>query len=126
MVLSPRSSADRGLLGLPRPVWLLGWVSLATDAATEAIYPLLPFFLTQVLGAGPASLGLIEGMDREIAKPREVLQENRQAGLPVFLALLPDHENQIRSAAVKRFLANETVSARPPPTAKPPLPPFPL
>src|SRR5436190_6723839 len=62
MVLSPRSSADRGLLGLPRPVWLLGWVSLATDAATEAIYPLLPFFLTQVLGAGPASLGLIEGM----------------------------------------------------------------
>jgi MFS family permease len=46
---------------LPRPVWLLGWVSLATDAATEAIYPLLPFFLTQVLGAGAVSLGLIEG-----------------------------------------------------------------
>ena len=33
MVLSPRSSADSRLLGLPRPVWLLGWVSLATDAA---------------------------------------------------------------------------------------------
>lgn len=46
---------------LPRPVWLLGWVSLATDAATEAIYPLLPFFLTRVLGAGAVSLGLIEG-----------------------------------------------------------------
>jgi hypothetical protein len=40
------------VLGLPRGVWLLGWVSLATDAASEAIYPLLPFFLTQVLGAG--------------------------------------------------------------------------
>jgi MFS family permease len=36
-------------------------VSLATDAATEAIYPLLPFFLTRVLGTGPVSLGIIEG-----------------------------------------------------------------
>jgi len=45
----------------PRSVWLLGWVSLATDAGTEAIYPLLPFFLTQVLGAGAVSLGVIEG-----------------------------------------------------------------
>jgi MFS family permease len=42
-------------------VWLLGWVSLATDAASEAIYPLLPFFLTRVLGAGAVSLGVIEG-----------------------------------------------------------------
>src|SRR5437773_4320432 len=46
---------------LPRPVWLLGWVSLATDSATEAIYPLLPFFLTHVLGAGAVSLGIVEG-----------------------------------------------------------------
>jgi MFS family permease len=46
---------------LPKPVWLLGWVSLATDAATEAIYPLLPFFLTRVLGAGAVSLGILEG-----------------------------------------------------------------
>src|SRR5437764_8786688 len=45
----------------PRAVWLLGWVSLATDAATEAIYPLLPFFLTRVLGAGAVSLGIVEG-----------------------------------------------------------------
>jgi MFS family permease len=49
------------LLQLPRPVWLLGWVSLATDAATEAIYPIVPFFLTRVLGAGAVSLGVIEG-----------------------------------------------------------------
>ena len=41
---------------------MLGWVSLATDAATEAIYPLLPLFLTRVLGAGAISLGLIEGV----------------------------------------------------------------
>jgi MFS family permease len=42
-------------------VWLLGWVSLFTDASTEAIYPLLPYFLTTVLGAGALSLGVIEG-----------------------------------------------------------------
>src|SRR5436190_8397618 len=47
--------------GLPRPVWILGWVSLATDAASEAIYPLLPFFLTRVLSAGAVSLGIVEG-----------------------------------------------------------------
>ena len=46
---------------IPRPVWLLGWVSLATDAASEAIYSLLPFFLTQVLGATAVSLGIVEG-----------------------------------------------------------------
>jgi MFS family permease len=45
----------------PRAVWLLGWVSLATDSASEAIYPILPFFLTRVLGAGAVSLGVVEG-----------------------------------------------------------------
>ena len=45
----------------PRAVWLLGFVSLATDAATEAIYPILPFFLTRVLNAGAVSLGVVEG-----------------------------------------------------------------
>src|SRR4051812_33563817 len=52
---------SKSRFGLPRPVWLLGWVSLATDSASEAIYPLLPFFLTKVLGAGVVSLGIIEG-----------------------------------------------------------------
>ncbi len=49
-------------LGLPRPVWLLGWASLFTDMATEMIYPLLPLFLTRVLGASAMSLGVIEGV----------------------------------------------------------------
>jgi MFS family permease len=47
--------------GLTRPVWLLGWVSFFTDMASETVYPLLPLFLTQVLGAGAMSLGVIEG-----------------------------------------------------------------
>jgi MFS family permease len=47
---------------IPRPVWFLGWTSLFTDAATEVIYPLLPVYLSQVLGASATSLGVIEGV----------------------------------------------------------------
>ena len=46
--------------GIPRPVWYLGWTSLFTDAATEMIYPLLPIYLSRVLGAGAVSLGIID------------------------------------------------------------------
>jgi MFS family permease len=46
---------------LPRSVRLLGWVSLLTDAATEAVYPLLPVFITQVLGGPPVAIGIVEG-----------------------------------------------------------------
>ena len=55
-------SDDRRRLGLSRPVWLIGWVSFFTDTASEMIYPLLPLFLTRVLGAGALSLGVIEGI----------------------------------------------------------------
>jgi MFS family permease len=48
-------------LNLPRPVWQLGWVSFFTDMASEMVYPLLPVFLTRVIGAGAMSLGIIEG-----------------------------------------------------------------
>src|SRR3970282_1910062 len=37
---------------LPRNVKALGVVSLLTDLSSEMIYPLLPLFLTTVLGAG--------------------------------------------------------------------------
>ena len=40
----------------------LSLVSLLTDMSSEMIYPLLPHFLTSVLRAGPALLGLIEGI----------------------------------------------------------------
>jgi MFS family permease len=55
-------TATRSRFGLSRPVWLIGWVSFFTDTASEMIYPLLPLFLTRVLGAGAMSLGVIEGM----------------------------------------------------------------
>ena len=53
--------------GLPAGVWLLGTVSLLNDVASEAIYPLLPFFLTSVLGATAVSLGVIEGAAEAIS-----------------------------------------------------------
>ncbi|MDH4162088.1 MAG: MFS transporter [Nitrospirota bacterium] len=53
--------------GLSRNVVILGFVSLLNDAASEMIYPLLPVFLTSVLGAGPAALGIIEGIAESTA-----------------------------------------------------------
>lgn len=47
---------------LPRTVIILGAVSLLNDAGSEMINPLLPLFLTLTLGAGPAIVGLIEGV----------------------------------------------------------------
>ena len=46
---------------LPRPVKLFGFVSLLNDFASEMIYPLLPAFVTGVLGAGPQALGALDG-----------------------------------------------------------------
>jgi MFS family permease len=57
----------RWRLGLTRNVVVLGVVSLLNDGASEMIYPLLPVFLTSVLGAGPAALGMIEGIAESTA-----------------------------------------------------------
>lgn len=46
---------------LTRNLLLLTIVSLAQDAASELLYPLLPILLTGVIGAAPLALGLIEG-----------------------------------------------------------------
>jgi MFS family permease len=50
------------LKGISGNVLILGLVSFLTDVSSEMIYPLLPLFLTTVLGAGPAFLGIIEGI----------------------------------------------------------------
>lgn len=46
---------------IPPQVILLGVASLLNDASSDIIFPLLPIFLTVHLGAGAATLGLIEG-----------------------------------------------------------------
>lgn len=54
-------------MGLSKNVRNLGWVSFFNDVSSEMIYPLLPFFLTQVLGAGVLFVGLIEGIAESIS-----------------------------------------------------------
>src|SRR5919202_6159859 len=46
---------------LTRNVYVLSGVSFLQDAASELLYPILPIFLTAVLGAPAAVVGLVEG-----------------------------------------------------------------
>src|SRR5689334_16454344 len=55
------SPEPRAPTGLPHQVKVFGWVSLLNDFASEMIYPLLPAFITGVLGAGPQALGALDG-----------------------------------------------------------------
>jgi MFS family permease len=47
---------------LPRQAVLFGLVSLLNDFASEMVYPLLPAFVTGVLGGGAAALGALDGL----------------------------------------------------------------
>jgi MFS family permease len=53
--------------GLTRNVWALGITSLFTDVSSEMIVPVLPLFVTGVLHASVASLGVIEGVAESTA-----------------------------------------------------------
>lgn len=47
---------------IPRNVTILGLVSFFNDVASEMIYPIVPIFLTSVLGTPVPIVGLIEGI----------------------------------------------------------------
>jgi MFS family permease len=51
----------RTYFGLPSTVFVLGAISFLNDAASDAIYPLLPLFFAATFASGPQLLGLIEG-----------------------------------------------------------------
>lgn len=51
-----------GLKALPRNVWIVTLTSFLTDISSEMLVHLLPFFLADVLGAGTAAIGVIEGL----------------------------------------------------------------
>jgi MFS family permease len=42
-------------------VWLVSWTSFFTDTASEAVYPIMPLYLTRVLGGTAMAIGIIEG-----------------------------------------------------------------
>lgn len=50
------------LKGIPKNTVVLGGASFLNDVASEMVVPLLPIFLTATLGAGPAAIGIIEGI----------------------------------------------------------------
>jgi MFS family permease len=60
-------STERQIFGIGRTVITLGIVSLLTDVSSEAIYPLIPIFLTNILGVQIAYIGLIEGVAESTA-----------------------------------------------------------
>ncbi len=52
---------------LDKNVYTLGLVSLFTDISSQMIYPLLPIFLSSVLGVGTVFIGLLEGIAESTA-----------------------------------------------------------
>ena len=57
----PQTNSDKKIFGFSRNIFSLALVSLFTDVSSEMIYPLLPIFLTSVLGMGTTFVGLVEG-----------------------------------------------------------------
>lgn len=75
---------------LPRNVFVISLVSLLNDASSEIIYPLLPLFLSSMLGAPPAAIGLIEGAAESVSSLLKLFagyvsdRRGRRKGLVVF------------------------------------------
>lgn len=75
----PAPRADRSALSrpsrtasLPAGIWALGFVSLLMDTSSELIHSLLPVFLSTVLGASMATIGLLEGTAEAAASVTKV------------------------------------------------------
>lgn len=78
---------------LSRIVILLGSASFFADIASEAIYPLLPIFITQVVGASVLFLGVVEGVAEAVS-----------ALLKVFSGYLSDRSKNSTAFVVWGYL----------------------
>lgn len=58
----PETPTKSPLRSLPRNVWVVTATSFLTDISSEMLANLVPLFLANVLGAGTAIVGLIEGL----------------------------------------------------------------
>lgn len=56
------AEAASPIAGISRNVWWLGITSFFTDISSEMLYPLVPIFVTAVLGAPAYTVGVIEGV----------------------------------------------------------------
>jgi MFS family permease len=63
----------KNIFAISKNVFVLGLVSFFNDIASEMIYPIVPIFLTSVLGAPVAIVGLIEGIAESTASILKVV-----------------------------------------------------
>jgi MFS family permease len=59
--------------GIKKNVFVLGLVSFFTDISSEMLYPIIPIFLTTVLGAPMSVVGVIEGIAESTASIMKVI-----------------------------------------------------
>jgi len=59
--------------GISRNIFILGLVSLFTDLSSQMVFPLIPLFLTTVLGAGACAVGIVEGAAETTASLLKVI-----------------------------------------------------
>jgi hypothetical protein len=52
---------------IPLGIWMLGFVSMLMDIASEMVHSLLPMFVVGTLGASALTVGLIEGLAESTA-----------------------------------------------------------
>jgi MFS family permease len=74
---------------------LLGLVSFFTDLSTEMVYPILPLYLTSVMGASPAIIGVIEGIAESLASI-----------LKLFSGMIADKYNNKKQLAFIGYIAS--------------------
>jgi MFS family permease len=58
----PAQLKRTGLRAIPRPIWVIGFVSLAMDVSSESIHSVLPLFMVSTLGVSVLTVGLIDGV----------------------------------------------------------------
>ena len=93
--------------GIPRPVWILSLVSFFADFSGEMVYPILPLFITQTLGAPALAVGVTEGFAEGLANVTKLLSgrwsDRISARKPFVVA------GYVLAAAGKFFLGLATV-----------------
>lgn len=60
--MSQRLTIADHFKGVPRGVWVLGFVSMLMDISSEMIHALLPIYMVTVLGTSTLAVGIIEGI----------------------------------------------------------------
>lgn len=67
MVEAEAEATKPAAAGVSRNVWVLGVVSLFADISSEMVYPIVPLFLRDTLGAPVVAVGVIEGVAESTA-----------------------------------------------------------